>query len=84
GDLPGVLPAAGGRYLQAQAGQADRPLADAKEGDRAHPRGHQHLDPELHVHAAGHQRAAGAADVGRLASDRPGKRRRLGHLFRRR
>ncbi len=70
GRVPGLLPAAGRRYIQAQARAADGSVAGKAENHRPDPRRHQRFDPEIHVHAVRDQRARRAAELDRVQLDR--------------
>ena len=78
GRVPGVLPAAGRRYVQAKAGAACRPHIVEAEDHGHHPRRHQRLDPEVHADAGRHQPAGRPAQLAGAPLHRPRKRRCLG------
>ena len=67
GALPDVLPAAGRRHVQAQAGAAHGPIAVEQEDHRPDPGRHQRFHSEIPVHAAGDERSGRRACLDRLS-----------------
>ncbi len=78
GRVPGVLPAARWRHVQAQAGAARRPHAVEAEDHRHDSRRHQPLDPEVHVDAGRDESADRPAQLDGVPLHRHRQRRSLG------
>src|SRR3569832_804293 len=66
------------RQFQTKARENNRAVSIGKKDHGSHTRRHQQIHSELHVHAAGHEYAAGAAAQDCLSLDRTGKCRRMG------
>ncbi len=78
GRLPGLLPAARRRHVQAEAGPNRGSVTVPNEDRRSHTRRHQRLDPEIHADVPDDQSAGRAAQLDRVSLDRPRQRRGLG------